>query len=91
MPALSLDKGLILAKIALQNTVDHTIVCIFSSDNGRFKQEQNALCSVPVGIILSSDLMNEVMTEHHLAKDAFAPWGLGSRFGDHLIDCMYEF
>jgi hypothetical protein len=65
----------VFIKVPIYNPSDHTLVRVCSLPNhNRFEQEQDPLGRVLVRIVLTADLMDDVVTECHISKSPCRPW-----------------
>ena len=61
----------VLLKIATVDDSNHTFIGIgILADGTRFEEEQDSSGGVPVGVVLATDLMNNVVAEGHVSKSS---------------------
>jgi hypothetical protein len=59
----------IFFQIAVYDSPDHTVMGLdVSSNRRRFQKQQNPLCCVFVRVVLTADLMNNVMAKSHVPE-----------------------
>ena len=77
----------ILFKVPAYHTADDPFICLGSlADGTRFKQKQHPLGSVPIGVVLAPDLMDDVMAECHVSECPGCPRFLVSVLLENLLD-----
>ena len=59
----------VFLQVAAYDSTDYAVVCldVFSNCRG-FQKQQNSLGSIPIRVVLTADLMDNLVAESHVAK-----------------------
>jgi hypothetical protein len=63
-----IHKSIVFQNIAIENLVDDSLIGIRAPDSFGFKQKQNTPGCISVSVVLSADLMHQIMTESEVPK-----------------------